>query len=468
MKIMQLLAWPVAAAERLGNWTLGRSGAQARSRAETEFLPAALEVLETPPKPLGRIVLWSLLSFVFIAVLWASFGHIDIVASAQGKVIPRGRVKVIQAADIGVVRAIYVKEGEFVRAGQKLVMLDATLTEADAAQAKESQFVASIDRARALALVDAASGGAGRYVAPEDTPPEIVETQRSLVAARIAEHRTGLSALREERAQKGAELAMVTAEVSKLEEQLPLAEEQLASLVKLDKDGLVPKMRVSEVKERVVGLRQDLMIRREETGKSRAALNGVDSQIAKLQSEFRATALDALTEAEANHRLRSEEVKKADDKAALTILTSPTDGTVAQLAVHTIGAVVKPADSLVVIVPKGEELIVEAMVLNKDVGFVREGQRAEVKLEAFPFTRYGVIEGTIEHLSTDSVENKELGLVFPCLVRLTKPYIRVGDKNISLAPGFAATAEIKTGDRRIIEFLFSPLSRRLQEAGRER
>jgi hemolysin D len=295
-----------------------------------------------------------------------------------------------------------------------------------------------------------------------------VATQRSLVAARIAEHRTGLSALREERAQKVAELAMVTAEVSKLEEQLPLAEEQLASLVKLDKDGLVPKMRVSEVKERVVGLRQDLMIRREETGKSRAALNGVDSQIAKLQSEFRATALDALTEAEANHRLRSEEVKKADDKAALTILTSPTDGTVAQLAVHTIGAVVKPADSLVVIVPKGEELIVEAMVLNKDVGFVREGQRAEVKLEAFPFTRYGVIEGTIEHLSTDSVENKELGLVFPCLVRLTKPYIRVGDKNISLAPGFAATAEIKTGDRRIIEFLFSPLSRWLQEAGRER
>jgi hemolysin D len=136
--------------------------------------------------------------------------------------------------------------------------------------------------------------------------------------------------------------------------------------------------------------------------------------------------------------------------------------------VNTIGAVVKPADSLVVIVPQGEELIVEAMVLNKDVGFVRVGQPAEVKLEAFPFTRYGVIQGTIEHLSTDSVENKELGLVFPCLVRLARPYIRVGDKNISLAPGFAATAEIRTGDRRIIEFLLSPLSRRLQEAGRER
>ena len=135
---------------------------------------------------------------------------------------------------------------------------------------------------------------------------------------------------------------------------------------------------------------------------------------------------------------------------------------------HTIGAVVKPADPLLIIVPDGEELIVEVMVLNRDVGFVSEGQDAEIKLEAFPFTRYGVIKGTIEHISTDSVENKELGLVFPCLVRLHATHISAGLKKVALAPGFAATAEIKTGNRRIIEFLLSPLSRRLQEAGRER
>jgi len=230
----------------------------------------------------------------------------------------------------------------------------------------------------------------------------------------------------------------------------------------------VPHMRVDEVKERVVGLRQDLIIRTEELVKSRAALAGVDSQIAKLQSEFRAKALDALSEAEANHRLRAEEVKKANDEASLTILASPIDGTVTQLSVHTIGAVVKPADALLAIVPKDEELIIEAMVLNKDIGFVREGQPAEIKLEAFPFTRYGVVNGTIETISTDSVDNKELGLVFPCQVKLAQTYIDVGSKRIALAPGFAATAEIKTGRRRIIEFLLSPLSRRLQEAGRER
>lgn len=439
-----------------------------RQREETDFLPAVLEVLETPPNPLGRVILWSLLGFVAIAIVWACLGHIDVVAAAQGKVIPRGRVKIIQAADAGVVRAIHVVDGQAVKAGQPLIVLDPTLSEADAAQARESRFVAQADRARAQALVEASSGGIGRFEPPAGMPDAMAVTQKSLVLARIAEHRTAVSALQEERAQRQAELAMVTAEVRKIEEQLPLAEDQLSSLEKLDKEGLVPRMKVMEVKERVVGLRQDLVIRREEMGKTRAAFAGVQSQIAKVQSEFRAQALDALTEAEANYRLRSEEVKKTEDKAALTILASPLDGVVAQLSVHTIGAVVKPADALLLIVPKGEELIVEAMVLNKDIGFVREGQAAEVKLEAFPFTRYGVINGTVESISRDSVENKELGLVFPCQVKLSQAFLTIGAKQIALAPGFAATAEIKTGERRIMEFLLSPLSRRLQEAGRER
>jgi hemolysin D len=274
--------------------------------------------------------------------------------------------------------------------------------------------------------------------------------------------------LREERAQRSAELGMVGAEVTKLEQQLPLAEEQLASLTKLDGQNLVPRMRVAEVNERVIGMRQDLLIRREERTKTRAALAAVDSQIAKLRSEFRAQALDALSEAEANYRLRAEEVKKADDRARLTVLASPIDGTVTQLSVHTIGAVVRPADPLLAIVPRGEELIVEAMVLNRDIGFVYEGQPVEVKLEAYPFTRYGVVSGTVETLSSDAIENEELGLVFPCQVRIAQPYIKVGNKRVALAAGLAATAEIKTGERRIIEYLLSPLARRLQEAGRER
>jgi hemolysin D len=446
---------------------------RARSRdtvpsAETEFLPAALEVLETPPNPAGRALLWALLAFVAIAIGWAVVGHVDVVAAAQGKVIPRGRIRVIQPADGGVVRAIHVTDGTSVRAGQPLMSLDPTLSEADVSQARESLLVASIDRARAQALVRAAAGGTVSFESPGPMPPAQLLTQQNLVTARIAEHRTALAALREEHAQRNADLAMVSAEVVKLEQQLPLAEAQLTSLESLEGSGVVPRLKVAEVKERVVGMRQDLVIRREELGKDRAALAAVTSQIAKLESEFRAKALDALNEAEANHRLRTEELKKADEKATFAVLTSPIDGTVAQLAVHTLGAVVKPAEAVMVIVPRGEELIVEAMVLNKDIGFVREGQPAQVKLEAFPFTRYGIVDGRVERISRDAIENKELGLVFPCLVKLSRPYIEVGAQRVALAPGLAATAEIRTGDRRIIEFLLSPLSRRLQEAGRER
>ena len=436
--------------------------------AETEFLPAALEVLETPPNPAGRALLWALLAFVAIAIGWAAFGHVDVVAAAQGKVIPRGRVRVIQPADAGVVRAIHVVDGTSVRAGQPLISLDPTISQAEVSQARESLLVAAIDRARAMALVRAAAGGAVQFESPGQIPPTHLLTQQNLVAARVAEHRTALAALREEQAQRHADLAMVSAEVVKLEQQLPLAEVQLTSLEALEGAGVVPRLKVAEVKERVVGMRQDLVIRREELGKDRAALAAATSQIAKLESEFRAKALDALNEAEANHRLRTEEVKKADEKAAFAVLTSPIDGVVAQLAVHTLGAVVKAAEPLMVIVPRGEELIIEAMVLNKDIGFVHEGQPAQVKLEAFPFTRYGIVTGTVERISRDAIENKELGLVFPCLVKLSRSYIEVGSQRVALVPGFAATAEIRTGDRRIIEFLLSPLSRRLQEAGRER
>jgi hemolysin D len=219
--------------------------------------------------------------------------------------------------------------------------------------------------------------------------------------------------------------------------------------------------------ERVIGIRQDLAIRKAELSKARAAEAAVERQIAKLDSEFAREALDALTEAEAARALRAEELKKARDKAAMTVLVAPDTGVVQQLQVNTLGGVVKPADPLMIIVPEGGELVVEARLLNRDAGFVRAGQAVEIKLEAFPFTKYGVLEGRVEHVSRDAVEDEKEGLVFPAIVKLTKPWLQVGGRRAFVAPGLAATAEVKTGRRKIIEYLLSPLSRRVNEAGRE-
>lgn len=439
-----------------------------RSSAQPEFLPAALEILERPPNPLGRVVLWILLSFLIGALIWACVGRIDMVAVAEGKTLPRGNVKMIQAADLGVVRAIYVVEGQSVKAGQALLDLDPTTSEAEVQQARQALLTAQIDVARAQALVNHGLGKPAKFIAPEGTSPQMVEIQTALVEAKLREFGAAGAALREERTQRFADRGMVAAEVAKLEEQLPLATTQLEKMEELSRDNYVPKLRVSEVKERVVGMRQDLAIRRAERSKALAGELAVGQQMAKLQGEFTRQALDALTEAEAARALRAEELKKASDKAGHTVLQAPEAGVVQQLQVHTLGGVVKPADPLMVLVPDGGELIVDTMVLNRDAGFVRKGQSVEVKLEAYPFTRYGVVEGVIEHIGGDAVQTEKEGLRYPARVRLLKSWISIAGKRVALAPGLVATAEIKTGDRRIIEYLLSPLARRVQEAGRER
>jgi hemolysin D len=467
------------------SWKQDRRLAKQRTAwRETEFLPAALEVLETPPNPLGRAVLLILMLFVTIAIVWSIIGKVDVVASASGKIIPEGRVKVIQPVELGVVRAIYVREGSQVEAGQALIELDPTVSQAELAQAQQGLLAARIDRARAQALADFAAGKPAEFIAPEGAAPDLAELQNMLVAARVREHRTARAALTEELTQRRSDASMVSSELQKLTQQLPLAEQQLTGLKTLEERGLAPKMRVMELEERVIGIRQDLAIRSEETSKSQAAVAGVQQQVARLDSEFAREALDALTESDAAVRLREEELKKAEDKTRNTVLASPIAGTVQQLTVSTLGGVVKPADPLMVIVPRvgecpepapgearaycGERLIAEAMASNKDVGFLAVGQDVEVKLEAYPFTRYGVVPGRLIAVSQDAVENDKGDLNFPVRVELFRDHITVNGEARRLAPGLAATAEIKTGRRRIIDFLLSPLARRMEEAGRER
>lgn len=439
-----------------------------RVHEQPEFLPAALEVLETPPSPVGRAVLWLVILFIVIAILWSCIGRVDVVAVAQGKVIPRGRVKVIQSSDYGVVRAIHVSEGQAIKAGAPLIELDPTVTDAEVEQGKQALLTAEIDVARARALADHAVGKNAIFRASPDMPKEMVALQDALVRAKIREHTTALASLREDGAQKRGDHAMVRAEISKLEEQLPIVSEQLTAMESLGEQRYVSRLQIAEMRERVVGMRQDLAIRRAELTKAHAAGAGVGEQRARLQSEFAREAFDALTEAQATRALRAQELKKADEKARRTVLTSPVDGVVQQLQANTLGGVVKPADPLMIIVPDGGGLLVEAAVHNRDIGFVREGQRVDIKLEAFPFTRYGVVTGVVERLSRDAIETEREGLMYPARIRMAHPWIDVEGARQWLSPGLAATAEVKTDSRPIIEYLLSPLTRRIREAARER
>jgi hemolysin D len=191
------------------------------------------------------------------------------------------------------------------------------------------------------------------------------------------------------------------------------------------------------------------------------------AQARALRQTFMRDAAASLTKAQDEIALAEAELVKARRQNRLQVLRAPVDGTVQQVAVATIGAVVKPADPIMVVVPDGGGLVMEANVLNKDIGRLHVGQPVAVKLEAFPFTDHSTVPGRLIQVSRDAVQDEKLGLVYLARVRLERASISVDGARVALAPGLAATADIKTGRRRIIAYLLSPLSRRVQEAGRE-
>lgn len=446
----------------------GERRRRAKRFEEVDFLPAALEIMEKPPAPAGRAVLWAVLIFFLAALIWAIFGKVDVVATATGKLIPRDRVKLIQPAEIGVVRAIHVSDGMQVEAGDPLIELDPTISGADEAAARRALRMARVSKAQGQALLSYIDGLAPVFDPPEGADETLIRMQRRLIASRIAEYEARLAALERRRAEREADLQVVESEIAKLLEMQPLLEEQLAAREELTAKGLSPRLLLLELKERHVSHIKDIQIQRQQRAKMLAALETIDRQIDQLDQEFRREVLSELNDAEDQAMIQLEELRKATKRNMLQQLKAPIDGIVQQLAVHTIGGVVQPAEPVMIIVPGKGDLVVEAMVQNKDIGFVRKGDPVEVKLEAFPFTKYGVIDGTLEDLSTDAIQNEDLGLVYAARIVLDRTQLTVGDKTVTLSPGMAATAEIKTGQRRLIEYLLSPLLRYRDEAMRER
>ena len=442
---------------------------QKRDYVDEDFLPAALEVMEKPPSPAGRAIVLSILAFFTIAVLWSLIGKVEVVAVAMGRISPSEKVKVIQSADPGVVRAIHVRDGDTVIAGQALIDLDPTFAGADEQQARQALLAAETALARSEALVSYIGGeGAWVFTPPADAAPDLVLMHENLIRSRIGGYEAALKSLEEQRAERAEDLQTAELQLANLEETLPLLKEHLDAREELLEKGLSPRFLVLELRERYLTQKSNIEIQKSQTAKMKAAIAAIGQQITQLNQDFTQTVLQELADASDEAAIRREELKKAEQRNSLQRLISPVAGSVHQLEVNTLGAVVQAAQPLLVIVPAGEELIVEAMVLNKDIGFVDVGDAVAVKLEAFPFTKYGTIGGTLDRLSTDAVEDEALGLVYRARVSLEAASIRVEGKEIPLAPGMVATAEVKTGERRLIEFLLSPLLRYKDESLRER
>jgi hemolysin D len=436
---------------------------------EAQFLPAALSLQESPVSPAPRVAMWLLISFMVLALLWAIFGRMDVVATAQGKIVPNDRTKTIQSFDTASVKAIHVTDGQRVKAGDLLIELDATTTLADTERVEGEQAVALLQVARGKALLDAlGSGREPRLPRPAGVDDaRYLEAQR-LLAGQYAEYSARLSRIVADTARREAELRSTQELVKKLEQTLPIAQQRAEDFKNLVAQNFVSRHGYLEREQARIEQEADLANQRSRLREIEATLREVQGQRQALMAETRRATLDSTTEAQQRLDALDQEWKKADSRGRLMRLTSPVDGTVQQLVVHTQGGVVTEAQPLMVIVPSDNPLEVEAFFENKDIGFVKTGQMAEVKIETFQYTKYGTIDAEVSSVSHDAINDEKRGLIYSSRVRMAKTRLMVDGTEVSLSPGMAVTVEVKTGQRQVIEYFLAPLLQHTTESLRER
>jgi hemolysin D len=468
-----------------------RGLAERRPGHETDFLPAALEIIERPASPAGRALAGTLAALTALAIVWACLGKVDIIATAPGKIMAVGDSKTIQPLETGVVAAIQVDDGDHVAAGQVLIELDATTATADRDKDALDLMKTRLEIARLTALRRFIAGQPAVLAdPPADAPADEVEAARAAVRAQSVEQQAKLAGLDQQIQAKIAEQAEAEAGVAKLQASIPLTADQAELRRQLKEMQWGNKLAWLEQEQKLVEQQHDLPGMIQHRDQAAASIEALRRQREQTQAEFEKTVLTDLAAARQKAAEFGKEEDKAAQRLALLTLKAPIAGTVQQLAAHTVGGVVTPAQALMVVVPDDAGLVVEARIPNKDVGFIHAGQEAQIKVETFNFTRYGLIQGKVLDVSRDAVaerpdqakprdrdrdkadgENPDdqagsAGYVAHVALGSTSMLTEGGP--VELGPGMSVTAEIKTGQRRVISYLLSPIARYRQESFHER
>ncbi len=408
---------------------------------EADFLPAALSLREKPVSPAGRFTAKALIALVVALISWSVIGKMDIVVNASGKIIPGGHTKTIACVDVASVRAIHVQEGQQVEAGQMLIELDTSMSDAERDKATGERSMSALEVAVARALIKAIdSGGPPRLERLPGIPADRWNTARLNLDARYADYL--------------AKLNRIDGDIERFSQALRLAARQAEDYRELLKDHDVSHHAWLEKEQARVEIEGRLADAR--------------NQRSALVAETRRAAHDHWIEGSKTAASAHQEAIRAEAHSRLLRLTAPISGTVQQLNVHTIGGVVPAATPLMRIVPRESRVEVEALMENKDVGFVKEGQSAAVKIDAFEYTKYGVINGKVTHVSRDAIADEKRGLIYSTKILLDRSAIHVDGRETPLSAGMSVNVEIKTGDRRVIEYVLSPLLRHKRESLNER
>ena len=439
-----------------------------------DFSPPLLRIRERPPAPLAGWTLRVLLGLVLCVFLWAAFGPLDIVAVADGKLVPAGYLKIVQPAEQGIVREILVREGEEVVEGQVLIRMDSVLSAADV-KAVQAEYH---NKRLALRRIDAQLSGKPLLKEKTD-PPELYAQIQAQHAANVRAYESALAQEKSllEKSRHDLEAARQTK--AKLEQVLPHYVEQEKAFEKLTKDGFAGRIMYTDKRRERIEKEQDLRTQESIIRSNHALIEQSEQKIAQIGADYRRQLQTERIEVAAQFERARQELAKHEHRHQLLELRAPQAGTVKDLATHTAGTVTMPGTILMTLVPKDGELLAEVWVSNQDVGFVRPGQPVKLKVAAFQFTKYGMVEGSVRQVSADATEapsantrsdalsgrDRPMGpLAYRALVALSAQHL----DSYPLAPGMQVAAEINLGTRTVLEYLLSPVRKAFHEAARER
>jgi hemolysin D len=444
-----------------------------QTRELAAFLPAALEIQVTPPHPLARWFMWSLIGLLVIGIIWACVGKVNIVASAEGKIIPSSRVKQIQPLEKAIVKRILVKEGQYVAEGDALIELDNTLTSSD-----QTRMAAEVDTMqRNLAVSNAFIDLLSKSKKEQQTlsfAQMTLDTQngnglyKQLLWQQWQQYWSQQQSLQSNLQKTEAEAAGTREQIIKLKQTLPIIKRRTAKVKKLYEQRFASEDEYLSLEQERIEATQDLASEKQRLIQLQAASNEIKQQVNTFTAQTQTEQLTKITEYQRQFAAMNEELIKAKDLNAKQILYSSVAGRVQELAANTIGGVVTEAQQLMLIVPDQEQLEVEVFLENKDIGFVNEGMTAEIKIHTFPFTKYGIIDGKIITVSDDATLDEKRGLIYGMRLLMKQSTIDIKGKDVKLIPGMSVTAEVQIGHRKIIEFFMAPLLRYRQEGLRER
>ncbi|MEW6648364.1 MAG: HlyD family type I secretion periplasmic adaptor subunit [Pseudomonadota bacterium] len=433
---------------------------------QNDFSPRLLALQDAPPSPMPRAVLWVLVALVAMLLAWATLGQLDIVARADGKLLPTSRLQVVQPLEGGRVEKILVKEGQLVSAGQVLLVMDTRLSAADTAKLQVELDMSRLQ----LQRMEAELSGRN-FSRPEGVEPGLyarVDAQyranREALAAAIQEQQAVIRRSRQE-------LEAADEIRKKLAETLPIYRENESALLRLSADGYVNKISILEKQKERIEVERELSAQERTIESLQSRIGEAEARMRSIKAAYRQRLLSEHAQVKAAVEQLEQDWNKQQYRNALQELVAPQDGYVQDLATHTTGSVVPSGTVLLTLVPADEPLKAEVYLDNKDIGFVQQGQTARVKLAAYEFQRYGLLEASVESISADSVGNEDGGQAntgYRAYLQLGAQFLEKGEQKFMLRPGMVVTAEIQIGTRSVLEFLLSPISRALDEAGRER